>query len=211
VVTVVYLGYRAVILPSGAIGASYSRSAGPLRGFLSAVYHTFKALPWEVSGRLLPVMILLCIVAFVAAPRDRAWRLVIFGIAWVFGGCLPLAYLGHVEPRLLYVPEVGVAVVLAGMTWVIVKAALKASGARQRTRIVVPAALLLLALMVTTTVSTKRSQDEFRPGSAKMLGAALAIWNDPPAIRARYPEERLIEIRQQLVDAQLIPSTTPLP
>jgi hypothetical protein len=198
--TIAYLGLRAAVLPNGALGESYSSTAGPVRGLASGLYHTFKGMPWEVNRWAIPFLALLVLLAFVVRPTSPRWRVVLFGLGWILATCIPLARLGQVEPRLLYVAQVGIAIIAAGTVAILAEAV---PSHRPAWRLVAPAAILAAGYLGVTMVANIESQDQFEPGSAKMLNADLGIWTDTET-RDRWPEHHLALIEQRLIEAGLI-------
>ena len=213
-ITVAFLAFRAVVLPNGALGESYDASEGPVRGFVTAVFATFKGMPWEVRAWSLPLLVGLVVVAFIVGPTSRHWRVVVLGVAWVICCCVPLARLGRVEPRLLYVAEIGAALVVAGVLGVLAEAwSLRRAGAEAPTRLSKPAAwtaavtaatVMIVGYAAVTAPSNVEAQDQFEPGSPKMLAADLRIW-ETPRYHERFPEHYMVLIEQRLRDAGMIP------
>lgn len=204
-----YLGYRGLVLPTGMLGARYSDS-NIVRSLLSAIYWTFKGVPWEVSGLALPFLAGSFGLALFLRPQAPAWRMIVFGFAWVVACCLPLSYAGQVEPRLLYVVEVGVAIMLAGLLTIVASlltdwSTLQPSWRRLASGVLVA---MLVAMVVATSISTVQAQNEFQPGSQKMLQADYQIWTDLTT-RSLYPEHYLKQIEQRLRDANMLPAGTP--
>jgi len=204
-VTVAYIVFRAIVLPNGALGESYSTSAGPVRGLASGLYHTFKGMPWEVHGWSVPFLVLLGVLALLAGPTSKHWREVLLGLGWVFGCAIALARLGQIEPRLLYVSQIGVAISFAGILGVIAEAVTvhRRAAVRRAVAVAVAAILLLVPFVAITSVSNIRAQDVFEPGSPKMLGADLRIWTEPD-LHDRFPAHWVAVIEQRLRAAGLI-------
>ena len=212
-ITAVYVVVRQIVLPNGALGAAYDQR-NPVVGFVVAVLQTFKGMPWEVRGWSVVPLVVIGALALAVAPTSRHWRTVVLGVAWVACCCLPLARLGKVEPRLLYVAQVGAAIVFAGVLGVIAdgvatrRAAARAAGTvsmRRRLVAVGVAVGVLLVGFASITMSTNiESQDLFEPGSPKMLGADLKIW-ETPRLHERFPEHYVVLIEQRLRAAGLIP------
>ncbi|MDZ4719939.1 MAG: phospholipid carrier-dependent glycosyltransferase [Roseiflexaceae bacterium] len=207
---IAYVAYRGMVLPTGMLGARYNQNINPLHALLSAVLWTFKGVPYEVSDWALPTLIGVVGLALILRPLSSAWRVVRTGFLWVVAGCLPLSYLGQVEPRLLYVVQIGVGIVIAGLVTILAEAIVLA---RQPKPIwwrgaVGLALLSMVALLGTTFVSTIKAQNEFQPGSPKVLQADLGIWKNLKT-RSRYPEHNLKIVEQHLRDANMIDANTP--
>jgi hypothetical protein len=161
-----FLVYRAEVLPT-AIGARYSEIS-PAYAFLSAMVWTLKAVPWEVRPFGLPFLLVTAACALLLGkPRVADLRAAVFGVLWIATTCLPLSYLGQVEPRLLYQPEVGHAVIAAALAAVLLDALTRVPAATLpvRASIAVPAVLLVLA----QGYALVKSQDEFLPLGPKIL------------------------------------------
>jgi len=184
-----YMLYRSLVLPTGMIGERYNASISPLRGFASAIFWTFKAVPWEVPSRALPVLVVATGLAIILRPQSAGWRIVLLGVGWVTIGCLPLAYLGQVEPRLLYLPEIGHAIVVTGLTIILSDFVRSAFANSKNMKLVLAGLALMLALAFfgATALSQLNAQDEFQPNGYKMLQANYEIYTD---LRRRhlYPE-----------------------
>ena len=202
IVALVAVVYRAAVLPTGALGERYS-SVNPVHAVARAIVDTFAGVPWELAGRTLPILAMLLVLAFLADPRSRAWRLVVLGVAWVVATCVPLAYLGQVEPRLLYVAQIGVAIVFAAALTIIVGAVRARQAGVRRLLVALPAGLLVLAFAMLTLKGTTDAQDLFAPGSDKMLGKDLEIWTNAET-RDRWPAYHLQLIRERLQEAGVI-------
>jgi hypothetical protein len=103
-------------------------------------------------------------------------------------GVLPLTFSGAVEPRLLYVPEIGMATVVAGVAAVYVEAV---AAARHRRVLIACAAGALAAVLIgTTLVSTVRAQRLFREGTQKKLDGEQIIYEQEATYRVIPPEHR---------------------
>jgi hypothetical protein len=200
-----YLAYRMLVLPTGMLGNRYSTTASPLRGFASAVFWTFKAVPWEVPSLALPVLMAMVGLALFIRPGSAGWRIVLLGLGWVAIACLPLAYLGQVEPRLLYLPEVGHSIVVAGLVVILndfVRSALPRRDARQLIATAVMC-FLALAFFSATLISFLKAQDEFQPLGYKMLRSNYEIYSDL-RYRHLYPEVYIKEIEHRLQQAGML-------
>jgi hypothetical protein len=201
-----YMGYRALVLPTGLLGARYSEAASPLRGLASAVFWTFKAVPWEVPSWTPPILALAAGLALVARPRSAGWRIVFLGAGWVLIGCLPLSYLGQVEPRLLYLPEVGYSIVVAGLAAILGGFAQSSPPSGQLKGLAAIGLVLIISLAFFgfTAISHFKAQDEFQPYGYKMLRADYEIYTDL-RYRHLYPEYYLEQIEQKLRHAGQLP------
>jgi hypothetical protein len=209
-ITIGYLLYRWAVMPSGSLSNRFAEAANPARGLIEGIANTFRGVPWEVDSWSWPALIAAVALAVVIAPRSTGWRTVVLGLGLVLGGCLPLAYSGGAEPRLLYVSSLGLVTLLAGVATVVADglAARKRLGA-DTTKFAVAGAVVALAFIGTTAITTIKSQDQFEPGSDKKLGAELQIWNAGPTGRALFDPRYIEEMRQDLVNAGLITDTGP--
>jgi len=201
-ILVAYAIYRSLVLPTGLTGARYGTS-NPVRGLASAVLWTFRAVPWEVSAPAsLPLVLILVALALAAKPSPRAVALLFVGTSWVVLACSPLALLGQVEPRLLYLPEIGHAILVAGAVWAFAEAwsrgrTLSQTGQSARWRGVAVLGLLVTVALVTTAASNqRRAEDEFKPLGYKMLKGYRGVVDDPK--RDLYPREHLENIERTL-------------
>lgn len=201
-----YMIYRVLVLPTGLLSARYNASISPLRGFASAVFWTFKAVPWEVPSWMLLTMVVAIGLALVLHPRSAGWRIVLLGIGWIAIGCLPLAYLGQVEPRLLYLPEVGHALVVTGLAIILGSFRRSALANRQSRQLLIAGLVLVvtLAFFVATALSQLKAQDEFQPLGYKMLRADYEVYTDL-RYRHLYPDYYIKQIELELRQAGKIP------
>ena len=193
-----YLAYRSWVLPGGHATTKYG-SSGPIQSWVSAVLWTLKGVAWELSARAFPVLLVALSMglgmAYRSRGQDRSATLGLFllGGLWILAACLPLAPLGRVEPRLLYVSQIGVALLISSCMCAV------SAWWRERRR-AMPLRLgfggMAVALLGLTLVSVIEAQNEFRPGSLKMLGGDCRILFDPNA--ERYPEVRIGETIERL-------------
>jgi hypothetical protein len=205
---IAYVAYHRMVLPTASIGAS--RPVSFVGTLLSIILSTFQGVPWEIDGWSRPFLFGALVIAFVLQPRSSAWRIIGFGFAWVVVAALPLAYVAAVEPRLFYVVEVGVAIMVAGLVMIVVDslARIRMPQPLWRRGVAGLLGIMMLAFVGTTAISTINAQNEFQPGSKKMLQGDLIIWSHP-ATRILYPEHNLKMVEQHLRDAHLIDDTTP--
>jgi hypothetical protein len=195
---VAYLGYRAMVLPTGVLGKPYSATVGPVHGFFSAVFWTFKAVPWEVAGWAWPLLGIALLAAAILRPRSSRWPLVALGAMWVAISCVPLSYLGQVEPRLLYVPEVGHAIVVAGVSAILAEIVRsKLAGRRPGMALASLVMFLAVGFLSLTTISLVQAQNEFLPLGPKMIHGMQLIETDLNH-RSLYPRHYIEEIDQRL-------------
>ena len=198
-IVVIYSVHRVRVLPTGLISAQYG-DVGPLRGYASALFWTFRAVPWEVPAPLLlPLIALVTLLALLSRPSPRALAVTLTGLLTIALSAGPLGLLGQVEPRLLYLPEVGHAVMMAGVVMALLEAS-RGSGPGLRR-----AAGMLgwgagLALAVAVGVAHLRAQNEFRPDSYKMLKGYRGVVDDPK--KNLYPRHRLDEVERILENAR---------
>ncbi|HEU5012313.1 MAG TPA: phospholipid carrier-dependent glycosyltransferase [Roseiflexaceae bacterium] len=194
-----YLVYRTIVLPTGLVSQRYSTAVSPIHGYASAIFWTFKAVPWEVPSLALPWLLGAGGLAALLKPRSEHWRIVACGAGWVALSCLPLGYLGQVEPRLLYLPEVGHAIVVAGLAAILFDI-VQMGWRNQKTRSLAAAGLAILlgiGFFTTTMISEVRAQDEFQPDGYKMRHAMNEIMTDL-RYRDLYPAYYLKQIEQRL-------------
>lgn len=192
-----YLLYRHLVLPTGVAGDQY-HAASPLRAFVSAAYWTFKGVPWEVSGSLVPWLAAALIMAAVVDPRAASWWVVLGGLGWIAINCAPLAYLGRVEPRLLYLASIGYSIIVAGLThilggWVV-------HALRQRLRwqhaFAVGGVAVAIGFWGTTAIGFVQAQNQFHPFSDKVLAGDYDIYAGKdrdayPALYRPFIEDKL--------------------
>lgn len=201
IVSGVYLVYRVAVMPEGSLGGRFAETQNPIRSLIGGLNSTVKGVPWEISPLpWFPVMAAV-VLAFVLHPQSRAWRVVLFGIGGMVAGVLPLTFSGGVEPRLLYVAQIGLAIVIAGVASILGEA-IAAARSRERMMIVAAASTVALVLSGAVLVSQFRAQDQFSPGSERQLAGAISVWTHPSA--HRIPAEHLEVIERQLREAGLI-------
>jgi hypothetical protein len=196
---VLYLGYRSLVLPTGLAGARYLET-NPLRCFVDAMLWTLKGVPWEVPAPARFALFAVVGLAIFVRPAPRIAAAMLFGVATMVAACLPLARLGLVEPRLLYLPEVGHAILVIAAVWALWRA--WAQRERRGLRWAAASAGLLscLALGAATTHSLKLAQDEFRPMSYKMLRGYRLVVDGPK--RHLYPQHHVANIERILATAR---------
>ena len=177
----VYLVYRQAVLPGNALGGRFAETQNPLSALSGGVRSTIAGVPWEISSLAIWPLIAGIVLAFVLEPRARAWRVVLLGFGFVVSGVLPLTFSGGVEPRLLYVAEIGVAIMIAGLA-AVYGAAFAADRRERRGRRVwlAAAGALVLVFSVATIVSMVRAQNLFKVGSDKMLAGELQVYEHEP-------------------------------
>lgn len=79
-------------------------------------------------------------------PRSAGWWIILLGVGWIAISCLPLAYLGQGEPRLLYLPEIGHAIVAIGLV-IILGGFMRSALANRQNGQLVPAGVVLLVAL----------------------------------------------------------------
>jgi hypothetical protein len=131
---------------------------------------------------------------------------VFLGAGWVLIGCLPLSYLGQVEPRLLYLPEVGYSIVVAGLAAILGGFAQSSPPSGQLRGLAAIGLVLIISLAFFgfTAISHFKAQDEFQPYGYKMLRADYEIYTEL-RYRHLYPEYYLEQIEQKLRHAGQLP------
>jgi hypothetical protein len=203
-VTVVYLGYRGIVMPAGSLGNRFGETQNPVRALIGGLDSVVKGVPWEIRALPQLPVIVAFVVGFALRPRARAWRVVLLGFAFALGGVLPLSFSGGVEPRLLYVAEIGLATAIAGLVTVYAEAIARARDSG-RNLVAVAALVTLVSLVVVAAlgVSQIAAQNVFRPGASLPLAKELVLWQDEPAL-ARVPAENVRRIREHLLEAGLI-------
>jgi hypothetical protein len=198
-IVVIYALHRVRVLPTGLISAHYG-DVGPLRGYASAIFWTFRAVPWEVPAPLLlPLVALVTLLALLSRPSERAWAVTMMGLLTIALSSAPLGLLGQVEPRLLYLPEVGHAVMMAGVAMALTEASrVSGPGLRRAAGMLGWGAGLALAVVI--AAAHLRAQNEFRPDSYKMLKGYRGVIDDPK--KNLYPRHRLDEVERILENAR---------
>lgn len=192
-----YLVYRSLVLPTGTDVRKYGDS-GPVQSWVSAMLWTAKGVAWELPARAFPVLLVILAatiaVAWLRRSDDNSRTLWLFALGgvWVALACAPLALLGRVEPRLLYLAEIGMAIMVAAAVRSTMLIWRNPPWRTARWGFVAVNA----ALAVLTVVSLVEAQNEFAPGSAKMLYGDCQVVLDPQV--DKYPDHRLQEVRDRL-------------
>jgi hypothetical protein len=172
-IVAVYMVYRERVLPSeGGLGNRFGETQNPVSSLLGGINSTVKGVPWEVAAWAVYPLVGLAVLAFVTRPRDPRWREVLLGAGFVVAGVLPLTFSGGVEPRLLYVAEIGMAVVVAALAMILVDAV---RHARAGTALAVGAVAGTVLVAGAIGATMVKSQDVFAEGSAKKLAADLRV------------------------------------
>jgi hypothetical protein len=203
-VTIVYLAYRGVVMPSNSFADRFGETQNPVSALVGGLNSVVKGVPWEI--RALPYLPIIAafVVGFALAPRARAWRVVVLGLGFAVGGVLPLSFSGGVEPRLLYVAEIGMATAVAGLIAVYAEAVARVRDAGRHVGAVVAlVALVGLGVVGSVAVSQVDAQDVYRPGGRLSLEKDLLIWENDAAL-ARVAPENVDRIRAHLLEAGLI-------
>lgn len=203
IVSGVYVVYRTTVLPSGSLDDRFAETQNPVSSLLGGLDSTVRGVPWEIPTLAFVPLVLAVAVAVVIGPTSRTWRVVLLGGGLMIAGVLPLTFSGGVEPRLLYVAQIGMAIVLAGIAAIYAEA-IAARPARQHAGLAVAACLLGFVVAGTTLVSTVRAQDLFEEGSEKQLNADLSIYTEEHLHRYIDPSY-LAAMQARLVAAGLIP------
>ncbi len=204
VVTAGYLAYRTAVMPAGSLGGRFNEGDNPARSLVYGVYYTFKGVPFSIASTTLLPLVAFFGLAIVLQPRSPNLRVVLLGAALVAGGVLPLTFNGGVDPRLLYVAEIGMAVAIAGALAMLGQAVTSARASRPSlaTPIAIVACGVTAVAALAIGVTLVRSQNEYRPGSALLISHEVELWqNLTPQQIARMPAEYVEEIRSDLVDA----------
>ncbi len=204
IVTGAYLAYRTAVMPAGSLGSRFNEGDNPVRSLVYGMYYTFKGVPFSIAATTLLPLLAFFALAIVLQPRSANLRVVLLGAALIAGGVLPLTFNGGVDPRLLYVAEIGMAVALAGALAMLGQAVTTARASRPALSI--PIALvacgITAVLALAMTVTLVRAQNEYQPGSALLIEHEVELWQKlTPAQLARMPAEYVAEIRSDLVDA----------
>lgn len=172
--------YRSWSLVNEDLGRRFGESTNPISGLLSGVKWTLKGVPWEVRGRTLVLVPFIVVAALVLDPRSRHWRTAILGGLLLVGGVLPLTFTGGVEPRLLYVAQIGTAVLAASLVAVVAGGVRSRAGdgllARVGPRVVVSA--LGAVFLGLTLVGQFEAQRQFEPGSERRTRTDAELWNN---------------------------------
>ena len=199
----IYFAYRQAVLPGDSFGGRFAETQNPLSGFFGGVRSTLAGVPWEVRSLAFWPFIAAIVLAFVVAPRARAWRVVLLGLGLAASGVLPLTFSGGVEPRLLYVAEIGVAVMIAGLVTVFATASRTERQQPQRRIWFVAAAALAIVFTGATLVSLVRAQNVFQVGSQKMLDGDLQMY-ERPFLHPYIVPVHFDALEQRLVEAGMI-------
>lgn len=200
-VTAVYLIYRQVALPPGSLTGRFAETQNPISALIGGINSTFKGVPWEVRGWAYGPLIVALVLALILMPRGRAWRVVLLGFGFVVAGVLPLVFSGGVEPRLLYVAEIGVAIAIAGLVQLFAAALTADSPAgRRRTFAWAAVAIVAVAYAATTLVTMVQAQDVFAENTQKTLDADQRAY-ETATMRPYIVPEHLEDIEQRLIDA----------
>ncbi|MBN9393032.1 MAG: hypothetical protein J0I20_33680 [Chloroflexi bacterium] len=200
---IAYLVYRSRVLPIQGLGESYSPGTNPVVGLGKAVYATFKGIPWEVNNWFLPLLVLVTVAALVLNPKSYAWRYFSFGVAFVVVADIPLGPLGGIEPRLVYLPAIGLAIMFAALVMLFIEY-VRVVRAQPKPRFVTGliafgiAGMLFLGMTLYLEIN---SQDQFAPYSAKMLYHDKIVYDAP----AGYPDHAIQVIEAKLKKAGMIP------
>jgi len=197
VILAVYLVYRESALPAGGLGDRFGETQNPLSSLVGGVHSTAEGVPWEVRGLAIWPLGLALVLAVALRPRDRAWRAGLLGVALVVCGVLPLTFSGGVEPRLLYVAQIGMAALVGVIALVLVHAARDARGTRGSFAVTAAGAGLAALVLVALAVTAVDAQDQFREGSAKKLSADQRVL-ESAELRDYVVPERLDDIRARL-------------
>jgi hypothetical protein len=194
--------YRERVLPAdGGLGSRFGETQNPLSSLLGGVRSTVRGVPWELTSWAVFPLVALFVGAVVVRPRDPRWRVVLLGVALVAAGVLPLTFSGGVEPRLLYVAQIGMAVAVAALALIVAAAISEAATPAAHA---LAAALLALLLVGTLGATMTKAQDVFAEGSAKKLAADLRVYREMP--REWIVPEHLADIEARLRTAGLIGS-----
>ncbi len=194
-----YLAYRGLVLPHALVRY---KDVSPVRGFLTAVNWTLRAVPWEVPSLAFPFLVLALVLFVWVGAGSRPLAVILYGFAWIGVACLPLSYLGQVEPRLLYLAEVGLSVVVAGL-FAAFRDALQDRERSWNGPAQIQRSVLVLVVsgvfVVATGVSLLRAQKEFEPFGYKMLKGYREVATNL-AYRHLYPAHHLEYIDAVLRD-----------
>ena len=200
VITVVYGVYRSIVLPNSLSDRFSEGGDNPLQSLANGVNNTLKGVPWENRAFPWLPVVAVFVIGFVALPRDRAWRVVLLGAAGIICGVLPLTFSGSIEPRLLYVAEIGLAIAVAGVATVLGAAFV---GTGRHVRLIRTAIVGVTAVLaVAVAISHVESQNLYKPGSPVSLAHDLDNWTDSRVVV--IPPENLRELERHLRDAGLI-------
>lgn len=203
-VTAGYLASRAAVMPAGSFGGRFGETQTPLAALVGGVNSTVKGVPWEVGALPYWPIIASLALGFVLAPRSGAWRVVLLGFACVVAGVAPLSFSGGVEPRLLYVAQIGMAIALTGVMTVFAETVATAHASRGRGHTVTAiVTVAVLAVSAAYSISHVRAQAVYEPGTRHALDKDLRVWTSREAI-GYIPSANLGRLRQNLLDAGLI-------
>ena len=174
--TALYLLYRGLVMPPGSFLDRFGEGLNPARALFAAMRGTFKGVPWQIYPRTELPLLAAFALGLITCPRARGWRVVALGVACIAAGVLPLCFNGGVEPRLMYVAELGMGIAVAGLATVYGEAL---SAARTPVmRMVHASAFGAVALVVAAVVGSSlvEAQDVYAPGSALHLEGDLRVW-----------------------------------
>lgn len=199
----IYLIYRSNVLSIPGLGKSYDAQVSVLGGLAKAVYATLKEVPWEVPPWSLPLWMALIGLSLILRPHSRAWRYFFFGIGWIVVACVPLAPLGGIEPRLVYLPALGIAIVLAALVAIVMESIQVALVYRSQFLTLAATVLTVTVLLFLgmTVILEIRAQNEFSPFSDKVLYVDKKVYDKPD----RYPAHAIQVIEAKLKQAGRIP------
>jgi hypothetical protein len=202
-ITVLYLAYRSIVMPSDAFADRFGETQNPVSALIGGLNSVIKGVPWEI--RALPYLPIIAafVVGFLVGPRARAWRVVLLGFGFAVGGVLPLAFSGGVEPRLLYVAQIGMATAVAGLAAVYAEAITGARAAGRGAAVAAVVALVSVVAVASVVVAQVEAQNVYRPGEQLSLDKDLLVWKNGEAL-ARVPSENVQRIREHLLEAGLI-------
>ncbi len=131
------------------------------------------------------------------------WRVLFFGLGWLLITCGPLAFLGasySVTARVLFLPEIGYAIIAAALVALLVRFV---GYSRGGWRFWPGLALLIFLLVAPYTplhTANQRAQKDYAPGSFNTLRWDEWVYNNP-AWKAKIPEQHYKAIEQKLREA----------
>jgi hypothetical protein len=198
-VVAVYLGYRTIVMPPGSLGGRFGETQNPVRAFTGGINSTFRGVPFETRALAYIPLTAAAVVAIWLRPVTPTWRVVVLGAGLVVSGVVPLTWGGAVDPRLLYVAEIGMAAVVAGLAAVLAEAVTQA-GDRVRTGLTVAVAAIGVAVAALTLVSLADAQHLYRDGSDHKLDGDERIYEDP-VLRGYVEPVHLATIERRLREA----------
>ncbi len=209
VILVIYGLYRRLLFPNYAFVQTYKSGGNPVSAYASAVFSTIKAIPWFGFQPWVSLIMGVGLVLLAIFERKSAlWNYFFFGLAWIVVACLPLALLlGFIDPRLLFLPSVGLVICWVAMVGMIFQAWEKLKNTKKYWPVLAVLVVIGISTFSLAAIQNQDAQKDYAPFSENTLGHDLEIYNDPN-MRARYPRFNIERMREKLIQAgKLDPSS----